>query len=202
MRSSAPVSARRSLSTSRASTRRCLLDAFFGQAKQASEEPGPPHSSLVQGVSRDVIRGPACEQVDGFGRAAAGLGAEDGHEQAAVGGELHAFVVEVELADDRVVQALAAGLVVADVLGGPSLAERLAARGQLADEVADGSVVRVASGFGAQRGDQVLGGFLPSWRRTAVPRGPGKVKRAALAGCSRLSNSGAYSARPSALAVR
>ena len=50
---------------------------------------------------------------------------------------------------------------VADVLGGPPLAERLAARGQLADEVADGSVVRVASGFGAQRGDQVLGGFLP-----------------------------------------
>ena len=58
-------------------------------------------------------------------------------------------------------QSLAAGLVVADVVGGPPLAERLAAGRQLADQVGERAVVRVAARFGAQGGDQVLGGLLP-----------------------------------------
>jgi NAD(P)-dependent dehydrogenase (short-subunit alcohol dehydrogenase family) len=43
-----------------------------------------------------------------------------------VGGEVHRLVVEVEVADDGVVQALAAGAVEADVVGGPQLAEHVA----------------------------------------------------------------------------
>ena len=48
---------------------------------------------------------------------------------------------EVEVADDRVVDALGAGAVLADVVGAPELAEQVAARGEFADEVAELPVV-------------------------------------------------------------
>lgn len=46
--------------------------------------------------------------------------------QARVGGELQHFVGEGEFADDRVVVAFGAGLVVADIVRGPAVAERFA----------------------------------------------------------------------------
>ena len=47
--------------------------------------------------------------------------------QARVGRERERVVVEIELTDDRMVEALQAGVVVADVLGGPAHAEDFAA---------------------------------------------------------------------------
>ena len=71
------------------------------------------------------------------------------------------LVGEFEVADDGVVEALGAGLVGADVVRGPAGAERLAAGGELADEVGEVAVVRVAAGFGAQDRDGVVGGAVP-----------------------------------------
>jgi hypothetical protein len=100
-----------------------------------------------------------------------------------------------------VVQALDAGAVEADVVGAPADAELVATGGQLADEVGQLSVVGVAAGLDAQEGDEVLGDAVPvgEERRRGRSR---NVKRALLAGCSRLSNSGAYRARPSRFAAR
>ena len=88
--------------------------------------------------------------------------------------------MELQLADRRVVQPLAPGLVVADVVSRPPFAERLAARRQLADEVAQRAVVRVAARFGAQRGDGVLRGLLPVGeellRAAATPLNPAPVR--------------------------
>jgi hypothetical protein len=52
-----------------------------------------------------------------------------------VGLELHHLEGQAEIADDQVMKVLGAGLVDADVVGGPSGAERLALRRQLSDEV-------------------------------------------------------------------
>ena len=67
-----------------------------------------------------------------------------------VGGELHRLVGEGEVADDRVVEALGAGAVEADVVRGPADAELVAAGRELADEVGEAAVVGVAAGLGAQ----------------------------------------------------
>jgi len=60
-----------------------------------------------------------------------------------------------------VVEALDAGAVEPDVVGGPADTELLAARGQLADHVGEPPVVGVASGLGAQEGHDVAGDALP-----------------------------------------
>ena len=52
-----------------------------------------------------------------------------------VGGDVQAVEAEAELADDGVVEVLDRGGVEADVVRGPVGAERLALRGELADEV-------------------------------------------------------------------
>ena len=79
------------------------------------------------------------------------------------------------------VEALGAGLVGADVVRGPAGAEVLAARGELADEVGEVAVVRIASGLGAQHRDGVVGDALPV-EEEALARGSRKTKRAWLAG--------------------
>src|SRR5438105_6845761 len=110
-----------------------------------------------------VLRGggPARQQVKGLSRAAARLGGEDADRQPIVGGDVHDLVGELELADDRVAQALGAAAVVADVVRGPRAAEFGATGRELADEVRQPPVVRVASGLGAQVSDEVFGGALP-----------------------------------------
>ncbi len=50
-----------------------------------------------------------------------------------------------------------AGVVEADVVGGPFGAERLALGGELADEVCEVAVVWAAAGFGAKDGDDLIG---------------------------------------------
>jgi hypothetical protein len=60
-----------------------------------------------------------------------------------------------------VVDEFDAGGVDADVVGAPSAPELVAAGGQLSDEVRGLAVVGVATGFGAQKGDGVVGGLVP-----------------------------------------
>ena len=61
---------------------------------------------------------PAREELEGLGSAAAHVGGED-REPEPVSGKRHDLVVELEFADDGVPEALASGLVVADVVRGP-----------------------------------------------------------------------------------
>jgi hypothetical protein len=146
-------------------------------------------------------RRPAGEEVECLSRAAAGLGAEDGQAQAAIGRELHDLVVELKIPNGGMVQPLATGLVVEDVVRGPPLPEWLAAGRQLSDEVGKGAVVRISARFRAEGGDHVFA-VLSQSVKNCCAAGSRKVKRAEFGGCSWLSNSGAYRARPSALAVR
>ena len=81
------------------------------------------------------------------------------------------------------VEAFGAGAVVADVVGAPAGAEVVAAGGELADEVVQIAVVRVAAGLGAQDGDADVGGGVPvgveAVRRRVEEREPGEVRRPA-----------------------
>ena len=77
--------------------------------------------------------------------------------QPGLGGELHRLEVEVELADDRMAQPLLPAAVELDVVGGPALPEELGAGGELADELDEGLVVRVATGFEPQHRGGVVG---------------------------------------------
>src|SRR4029450_14070754 len=122
-----------------------------------SQSSGPAAVSrlfLVICTGRILVwcRRPAGEQVQRLLRLGAGLGGVDGHRQAGIGYELHRLEGEVQLADDRVMEALEPRVVAADVVRGPELPEQLAARRQLADEVGELTVVRVAAGFRAQDG--------------------------------------------------
>jgi len=94
--------------------------------------------------------GPGSEEVERVVCRGAGLGAECEEIQAGIGGELEYFVGEGEVADDGVGVALVAGLVGADVVRGPADAERVALGGELADEVCEVVVVRIAAGLGAE----------------------------------------------------
>ena len=49
----------------------------------------------------------------------------------------------------------------ADVVGGPADPEVVTARGQLADQCGELSVVGVTAGFGSQQGDGVVGHDVP-----------------------------------------
>jgi hypothetical protein len=74
---------------------------------------------------------------------------------------LHRLEGECEVTDDWMMEALDAGVVEPDVVGGPAGAEGLALRRQLADEIREATVVRVAPGFGAQDRDGVGRNLLP-----------------------------------------
>lgn len=65
-----------------------------------------------------------------------------------VGSEVQAFVGQGEVACDVVLEALGAGGVPADVMGGPQGAEALAAGGELPDELVELAARGLASGFG------------------------------------------------------
>ncbi len=64
-----------------------------------------------------------------------GFGGVDQDHLSGVGGELHAVVGEGDLADDVMVEVLGAGVVEADVVGGPAGAEFVALGGEFADDV-------------------------------------------------------------------
>ena len=102
---------------------------------------------------------------------------------AGLGGDGELLVGEGELADHGVVEPLGAGAVGAHVVRAPEAAEGLAARGELADEVLQPLVVRVAAGLGAHDRDAHLREQVPVGVEVAG-RGveelePGEVRGAA-----------------------
>ena len=76
--------------------------------------------------------------------------------QAGMGGQLHGLEVEVEGADDRMVDALVAGPVEADVMGGPPGPEFTALGGQLANQLDELLVAGFAACLGPEHGGDVV----------------------------------------------
>ncbi len=69
--------------------------------------------------------------------------------------------MEAEFTDDGVVDRGRAAVESADVVAGPQGAEPLAGQGEFADEFDEPGVVGVVPDGGAQRGDEIGGGFRP-----------------------------------------
>src|SRR6266536_585339 len=78
---------------------------------------------------------PAAEELQRFLGARAWLGGVGEERQAGVSGEVQPVEAQAELANDGMVEVLGAGVVEADVVGGPAGAERLALGCEFADEV-------------------------------------------------------------------
>ena len=111
-----------------------------------------PHSSVGHHASVRSVA-PRREPVEGGLGWGAGFGGVDDEGLGDVAGEVEGFVVEVEVADEFVVEVLGAAAVLGDVVGGPHASEVVAAHRQLADELGEVAVVGVAGGFGAQAAD-------------------------------------------------
>ncbi len=79
--------------------------------------------------------GPAGEEGECVVRGRAGFCGVGGHCQARVGREWQFLEREGDVADDGVVEAFGAVVVEADVVGGPAVAELVAAGGELTDEI-------------------------------------------------------------------
>ncbi len=89
------------------------------------------------------------------------FGAVDEDPLARIAEQLERFEVERDVADHWVVEALHAGAVQLDVVGGPASAEVDAASGELADQIGEPLVVWIATSFGAQDADGVVGDRVP-----------------------------------------
>jgi hypothetical protein len=84
----------------------------------------------------EIVRGcPAPEEVQRFFGACAGFSGVGEEGEAGVRDEIEPVVAEGELADGGMVEVLDAGVVEADVVGGPAGAERVALGCEFADEV-------------------------------------------------------------------
>src|SRR3954454_2299714 len=112
-------------------------------------------------IRRLEPRRPARQEVQRLCGLRARLCHVDVDRQARIGCELEAVVVEAEVADDRVVQVLDAGVVEAHVVRGPQCAELVALGRELAYEVREVAAVRIARGLGAEHGDGLAGGPVP-----------------------------------------
>src|SRR5690348_608289 len=89
------------------------------------------------------------------------LGGVGDDDLSRVGDERQRLVVECEVADEWVPEALAAGAVFANVVGCPPDAEVVAAHGEFADEFGEVPVVRVATSFDAEAADAGVGDVVP-----------------------------------------
>src|SRR6476469_3234591 len=101
--------------------------------------------------ARGRLGGPAGKEVQGLLGCAVWFDGVGDDGQPGVAGEGEGFASEFKLPDDGVVHHLGGGAMEADVVAGPPSSELLAAGGQLADEVSQGSVVGVAAGLDAER---------------------------------------------------
>ena len=90
-------------------------DAWNAESSHRSLAPAQASPAGGSGLLLFDGGGPAAEEVERFVRFGAGLSCEGQEVQAGVGGELHHLEGEGQLADDRVVEALGAGLVQAHV---------------------------------------------------------------------------------------
>ena len=147
-----------------------------------------------------LCRGPAGEKGHSVLGGAVGFGAVGGKGQPGVGREFHDLVGEAEVAYDWVMELFGAGSVQSHVVGGPPIAEGLAAGGQLADEVGQVAVVGLRP-LDAQHGDSVFRGVVP----VRIERGGVWVEKAELArftGRDGSAYAGEYRATASRLAAR
>jgi hypothetical protein len=138
-----------------------LLPTPVGRAEDLAG-PVRPADGASRRRRRSLSVGGGCqaaEQAERFGGSCAWVGGVGEDRQSGVEDELEALVVELEVADLVVAEVLDAADVEADVALCPVLAELVAAGRQLADEVGEVAVIRVAPGGGAQRGYA-----QPSWR--------------------------------------
>jgi hypothetical protein len=107
----------------------------------------------VAGARRlpDVVggRGPAGQQAQGVLGGRPWLGGVGEEALAGIGGQREGLKRQLQVPDDRVVEALDAAGVDPDVVGGPSGPELVAAGRQLPDQVRQAPVVGVAAGLGA-----------------------------------------------------
>src|SRR3954470_659420 len=123
------------------------------------------------GGGGDIGRRPAGQELETVLGRRAGFGGVDGQGQlpAVLGGQIEGVVNQLEEADGGMSELLGPGVVQPYVVRSPTGAELLADRGQLADELAQVLVVRVAAGLGAQQGDGDVGRGVPVG---VVPAGP------------------------------
>jgi hypothetical protein len=99
----------------------------------------------------DVVggRAPAGQEVQGVLGGRPRLGAVGEEALAGIGSQREGLKGQLQVPDDRVVEALDAGGVEPDVVGRPADPELLAAGRQLPDQVRQLPVVAVAAGLGA-----------------------------------------------------
>jgi len=99
----------------------------------------------------DVVggRGPAGQQAQGVLGGRPRFGGVGEQALAGIGGQREGLKRQLQVPDDRVVEALGAAGVDPDVVGGPSDPELVAAGRQLPDQVRQLPVVGVAAGLGA-----------------------------------------------------
>lgn len=130
----------------------------------------------------------------------AGLCAVDEQGQSGLGGQLQPPVGQREVADLVVVDLLGARSVAAHIMCSPPGAERVAARGQLADQVMQLLVPGIPTGFGAQDRHGDVRGRLPVGVERLGPCVEEAVARQVP--CPEPSNTSSWKARPRALVAR
>jgi len=106
-------------------------------------------------------RRPAAEQLERLLRPRAGLGGVDPHGQAGIGNDVHRLEAELEFADEWMAHVFDAAVVDAHVVRRPERSEELATGRELADEVGEFAVVRIAAGLRTQDRDDVRGDGAP-----------------------------------------
>ncbi len=89
------------------------------------------------------------------------LGSVGEEALAGIGSQREGLERQLQVPDDRVVEALHAAGMDPDVVGCPSAPELLAAGRQLPDQVRQLPVVGIAAGLGAQQGGRVVGDLVP-----------------------------------------
>jgi len=94
-------------------------------------------------------------------RRGSGLGGVGEKALARIGRKRERLERQLEIPDDRVMEALDAGGMDPDVVRGPANSELLAAGGQLPDQVRRLPVVRIPADLGSEQGDGVVGDRVP-----------------------------------------
>ena len=92
---------------------------------------------------------PRTQEIESLGGGGPRSGGVDGERESRVGDHVDTLVRQIQISDDAVMEQLAAGAVQPDVVAAPAAAEVSAPGRQLADEVVQRLVVRVATGLGA-----------------------------------------------------
>jgi hypothetical protein len=128
------------------SVRRSAWKEWTGQIGRSATEPVPSQLARMSSASADGDPGSAVL---------------DDHRLTLVPRKLKGLVVEREFADETVVKPLSPRPAESDIVGGPPHAEVVASRGELADEVREPAVVRVAPRLRPEGRDDIVRGAIP-----------------------------------------